>query len=319
MQERSAVCDIQCWLSITIFPRINYSDKITISVIQGENLHVCFDFTPKIIDYFTVDKPTLERHVTNDSQMSSAASSAALNTFSYDNPQALFVLLEEEFVAIDLCSDGWPQYKLPYLYSVHSSAIICTHYVNNVNGRFYERLKAYANLNQDPAELFSDKEWPITLPSPVYQQANNSQSDSTTISTSPTKQQQQQQKNKDLLLTGHEDVSIRFWDVTQMSMTLIYRLKTSDYFQTEANGALLGQDDSAADNQDQMNSGCDSDNWPPFRKVGTFDPYSDDPKLGIQKIFLCAQRELLVVAGTAGQVLVMSLNDQIKDYIVCLL
>ena len=285
-------------------PRINYSDKITISVIQGENLHVCFDFTSKIIDYFTVDKPTLERHT--DSQMSS---NLAVNTFSYDNPQALLVLLEEEFVAIDLCSDGWPQYKLPYLYSVHSSAIICTHYVNNVNGKFYDRLKSYGNQNQDPAELFSDKDWPITLPNP-YQQANNSQQSDNATSTSPTKQNSQQ-KNKDLLLTGHEDGSIRFWDVTQMSMTLIYRLKTSDYFQTEANGALLGQDDSVAD-QDQLNNG-DSDNWPPFRKVGTFDPYSDDPKLGIQKIFLCAQRELLVVAGTAGQVLVMSLNDQIKE------
>lgn len=52
------------------------------------------------------------------------------------------------------------------------------------------------------------------------------------------------------------------------------------------------------------------DNWPPFRKVGTFDPYSDDPKLGVQKIQLCPRRELIVVAGTAGQVLVMSLNEQ---------
>ena len=54
------------------------------------------------------------------------------------------MLLEEEFVAIDLTSEGWPQYKLPYLYSVHSSAIICTHYVNGVSRKFYDSLVAEA-------------------------------------------------------------------------------------------------------------------------------------------------------------------------------
>lgn len=37
-------------------------------------------------------------------------------------------------------------------------------------------------------------------------------------------------------------------------------------------------------------------------QVGSFDPYSDDPRLGIQKIFLCKYSGYLAVAGTAGQV-----------------
>lgn len=254
-------------------PRVNYSDKVTISVIQGENQHICFDFTSKIIDYFTIDKPTLEKP-----------------NLTYDNPQALFVLLEEEFVAIDLTTEGWPQFKLPYLYSVHSSAIICTHYVNNVSKKFYECLKYYGVLSQEPNELFSDKEWPVggCVGSPVLP-AN---------------------KGKDILLTGHEDGTIRFWDVTQMSMTLIYRLKTSDYFQTESTPLDDEQDSSGCDN---THGSSNEDNWPPFRKVGTFDPYSDDPKLGIQKLYLCPVREILVIAGTAGQVLVMNINDQARD------
>ena len=36
--------------------------------------------------------------------------------------------------------------------------------------------------------------------------------------------------------------------------------------------------------------------------MGCFDPYSDDPRLGIQKITLCKYSNKLVVAGTAGQV-----------------
>lgn len=95
-----------------------------------------------------------------------------------------------------------------------------------------------------------------------------------------------------------------------MSMTLIYRLKTSDYFQTDST-PMPGMDDQTTDSAN--GTGADADNWPPFRKVGTFDPYSDDPKLGIQKIFLCPRREIIVVAGTAGQVLIMSLHDQMRD------
>lgn len=43
-------------------------------------------------------------------------------------------------------------------------------------------------------------------------------------------------------------------------------------------------------------------------QVGCFDPYSDDPRLAIRKITLCPEKETFVVAGTAGQVLVMSFN-----------
>jgi lethal(2) giant larvae protein len=260
-------------------PRVNYSDKITISVIQGENSHVCFDFTSKIIDFFTIDRPHSEK-----------TGSTPSTTSLTDNPQALFVLLEEEFVAIDLVSENWPQYRLPYLCSVHSSAIICTHYVNNVSKDFYDRLKSYGTLCQDPSELYSEREWPIK------HHHQSTQNEDTLL---------QQQTSFDLLLTGHEDGSVRFWDVTNMTMTLIYRLKTADYFQT---------DSTPLDDQSGLDSSnLNEDNWPPFRKVGTFDPYSDDPKLGIQKIHLCSMREVLVIAGTAGQVLILSLNDQARD------
>lgn len=40
----------------------------------------------------------------------------------------------------------------------------------------------------------------------------------------------------------------------------------------------------------------------PLLQVGCFDPYSDDPRLGVQKIVLCKYTAKMVVAGTAGQV-----------------
>lgn len=200
-------------------PRVNYSDKITITVIQGEQSHVCFDFTSKIIEFFTIDKPSIEKTTASSTAVSTPNSTST--TIVYDNPQALFVLLEEEFVAIDLVSEGWPQYKLPYLCSVHSSAIICTHYANAVSRSFYDKLVKYGAASNvlEPGEVFSERDWPIG----ATNNHNNSNNALVSASTSD---------KRDLLLTGHEDGSVRFWDVTNMSMTLLYRLKTSDYFQT---------------------------------------------------------------------------------------
>lgn len=48
------------------------------------------------------------------------------------------------------------------------------------------------------------------------------------------------------------------------------------------------------------------DSEPPFRKSGLFDPYSDDPRLAVKKIALCAKTGKLVIAGTAGHIVIGS-------------
>ncbi|KAI3484113.1 hypothetical protein L1887_52907 [Cichorium endivia] len=65
------------------------------------------------------------------------------------------------------------------------------------------------------------------------------------------------------------------------------------------------EDDIAPIDQDE-----DGDEWPPFKKVGIFDPFSDDPRLGIRRVVLCPKTFNLLVAGTAGQVIVFELKDE---------
>ena len=48
-------------------------------------------------------------------------------------------------------------------------------------------------------------------------------------------------------------------------------------------------------------------------QVGTFDPYSDDPRLGIQKITMCPISETLVVGGTAGQVVILQFDREERE------
>uniref|UniRef100_A0A8C5KG69 LLGL scribble cell polarity complex component 2 n=1 Tax=Jaculus jaculus TaxID=51337 RepID=A0A8C5KG69_JACJA len=197
---------------------------------------------------------------------------------AFDDPYALVVLAEEELVVIDLQTVGWPPVQPPYLASLHCSAITCSHHVSNIPLKLWERITAAGSRQNSH---FSTMEWPI---------------DGGTSLAPPPPQ-------RDLLLTGHEDGTVRFWDASGVCLRLLYKLSTVQVFLTDS------------DPNENLNAQGE-DEWPPLRKVGSFDPYSDDPRLGIQKIFLCKYSGYLAVAGTAGQVLVLELNDEAAEHAV---
>lgn len=50
-----------------------------------------------------------------------------------------------------------------------------------------------------------------------------------------------------------------------------------------------------------------------FPQVGFFDPYSDDPRLAVKKLSLCPVSGVLVVAGTAGHIIIAELKQEAKE------
>lgn len=68
--------------------------------------------------------------------------SLSLHSFNigYDDPHSLVLLTEEEIIVIDLTSEGWLTYNLPYLNSIHSSAILSASHVSNVPETFWNKL-----------------------------------------------------------------------------------------------------------------------------------------------------------------------------------
>uniref|UniRef100_A0A8C5A3J4 LLGL scribble cell polarity complex component 1 n=1 Tax=Gadus morhua TaxID=8049 RepID=A0A8C5A3J4_GADMO len=199
----------------------------------------------------------------------------------FDEPSAVVVLLDEELVVVDLHTPGWPTLPTPYLAPLHSSAITCSCHVSSVPPKLWDRvLQAGRAQRQAP--------WPICGGKNLAPSA----------------------KQQELLLTGHEDGTVRFWDASGVALTPIYKLSTAGVFHTDCDPAddPQGPDDDPDDRREE------EDEWPPFRKVGCFDPYSDDPRLGIQKITLCKYSNKLVVAGTAGQVLILALSDERSDH-----
>uniref|UniRef100_A0AAR2KWH1 LLGL scribble cell polarity complex component 2 n=1 Tax=Pygocentrus nattereri TaxID=42514 RepID=A0AAR2KWH1_PYGNA len=194
------------------------------------------------------------------------------------DPNALVVLVEEELVVVDLQTEGWPVIQTPYLVPLHCSAITCSHHVSSIPLKLWERIQAAGKLQN---LHYSRKPWPI----------NGGQN----LAPDP--------PQRDLLLTGHEDGTVRFWDASGVCLYPMYKLSTAMVFHTDA------------DPNDNMNQSTEGE-WPPFRKVGCFDPYSDDPRLGIQKIHLCKYSGYLTVAGTAGQILILEINDEAAEQTV---
>jgi len=63
-----------------------------------------------------------------------------LCTAAVDEPHSLLVLAEEELIAVDLSDDGWPTYSVPYMCSLHNSAVTCVSHVVNVADTLWTKL-----------------------------------------------------------------------------------------------------------------------------------------------------------------------------------
>ncbi|KAL9956887.1 hypothetical protein ACROYT_G038440 [Oculina patagonica] len=252
------------WSDSSVFfsggmPRASYGDRHCVSLIQDANLVEGGDNTPQVAFDFT------SRVVDFFTVKANGA-----------DPAYLVVLCEEELVVIDLTTKeaGFPTFMKPYLVCLHSSPITCSYHSHDCPQSLFDQI-----LNAGKKQLqtdFSSESWPITGGKPLVEGADT----------------------KDLLITGHEDGSINFWDVSQLEMCLIYTLHTGKYFV----GEHEGHESEARDAEEEV--------WPPFKKVGNYCPYSDDPRFAVTKIILSSKAKTLTVAGNGGQVLIFDLSEE---------
>ncbi len=82
-------------------------------------------------------------------------------------------------------------------------------------------------------------------------------------------------------------------------MRLIYELKTANLFVGQEPEVSL---DDFADFK-----------WPPYRKVSSYDPFEDDPRLAVKFIEFCAISKTLCIGGNGGQVITFSFSPLPND------
>lgn len=199
------------------------------------------------------------------------------------------MLTEEELVVIDLTMPDWPQFKLPYLCCLHSSPVTCSQHYTDINSQIFQQI-IDAGLVEDGSMKYSPNTWPINGGVTKFQESGTTGD------------------VFDLLITGHEDGTVRFWNASSVSLKHIYTLHTSKFFQNADDDLMIANIDCDETDLDEGES-----EWPPFKKVGHFDPYSDDPRFAIRKIAFCPATGQLAVGGTAGQIVVLVLKDKPEE------
>ncbi|VUZ52144.1 unnamed protein product, partial [Hymenolepis diminuta] len=199
----------------------------------------------------------------------------------------LLVLCEEEIVAVDLLTPGWPILELPYLNCLHASSITAYGLFTQVDPVFLEGLESIGG-KADAAGRIPKAPGISTRPWPIKGGHETAPSNCNTESLMP---------SNDLLITGHEDGVVKFWRLAAGNCARkIFSLFTGSLFEGEFGPDALGDINRDVD---------EAEPWPPFRRVGLFDPFMDDVRAAVKVIQLVDRT--LVVGGAAGQVSVWQL------------
>ncbi|XP_058248502.1 syntaxin-binding protein 5-like isoform X6 [Hemibagrus wyckioides] len=131
-------------------------------------------------------------------------------------PYAVVVLLEKDFIVVDLTQSNFPIFENPYPMDIHESPVTCTAYFADCPPDIIPVLYSIGAKHKKTG--YSHKEWPVsggtwTLGSQTY---------------------------PEIIITGHADGSIKFWDATAITLQMLYKLKTSKVFE-KAKGSEGGR------------------------------------------------------------------------------
>lgn len=110
-------------------------------------------------------------------------------------------------MVVDIKDDAWPVHSVPYLNSVHASAITCLSHADDVDEDVLKRIVETKHLGNAKV---STNAWPIN----GGQVAN-----------------ERQTPGRELLLTGHEDGSVKIWNCSDVALSHLITVKTNRFFE----------------------------------------------------------------------------------------
>uniref|UniRef100_A0A8C1T504 Syntaxin-binding protein 5-like n=1 Tax=Cyprinus carpio TaxID=7962 RepID=A0A8C1T504_CYPCA len=175
----------------------------------------------------------------------------------FQEPYAVVVLLEKDLVLIDLAQIGYPIFENPYPLSIHESPVTCCEYFADCPAEVIPAL--YSEGSRQKRQGFSKKEWPISG-------GNWGQG---TLSFS------------EMIITGHADGSIKFWDASALMLQVLYKLKTAKVFEK-----------------------------PRSKEEKSSTEIVDEDPFAIQILSWCPESRVLCVAGVSAHVIVYRFSKQ---------
>ncbi|XP_056649490.1 syntaxin-binding protein 5-like isoform X6 [Monodelphis domestica] len=169
----------------------------------------------------------------------------------FQEPYAVVVLLEKDLIVVDLTQSNFPIFENPYPMDIHESPVTCTAYFADCPPDLI--LVLYSIGVKHKKQGYSNKEWPVSggtwnIGAQTY---------------------------PEIIITGHADGSIKFWDASAITLQMLYKLKTSKVFEKQKIGD--GKQTS---------------------EIVEEDPYA------IQMIYWCPESRIFCVAGVSAYVIV---------------
>ncbi|XP_061899205.1 syntaxin-binding protein 5-like isoform X4 [Entelurus aequoreus] len=175
----------------------------------------------------------------------------------FQEPYAVVVLLERDLVVIDLGQIGYPIFENPYPLTIHESPVTCCEYFADCPDELIPAL--YSVGSRQKRQGYSKKEWPI----------------------SGGNWGQGTQSYPEIIITGHADGSIKFWDASALMLQVLYKLKTAKVFER------------ARGKEEKANT-----------EIVEEDPFA------IQTLCWCPESRMLCVAGVSAHVIVYRFSKQ---------
>ncbi|CAG5002767.1 unnamed protein product [Parnassius apollo] len=133
----------------------------------------------------------------------------------YQEPYAIVVLLQNDLVVIDLLSPGYPCFDNPYPMDIHESPVTCCSYFADCPSDLIPAFYSVGRQVNKKVAGFSEKLWPID--GGEWAPASCSYSE--------------------IILTGHADGSVKFWDASAGTLQILYKLKCSKVFERRGGGS----------------------------------------------------------------------------------
>ncbi|KAG5890560.1 hypothetical protein JTB14_028310 [Gonioctena quinquepunctata] len=136
-------------------------------------------------------------------------------------PYAIIALLQNDLVVMDLQTIGFPCLENPYPMDIHESPVTCCSYLADCPADLIPAFYSVGRASALKRSGFSEMDWPInggTWPAHACTYA-------------------------EIIMTGHADGSIKFWDASAGTLQVLYKLKTAKVFEKPKSRSLDSEDD----------------------------------------------------------------------------
>ncbi|KAK6765908.1 hypothetical protein RB195_025679 [Necator americanus] len=254
-------------------PHASYGDRFVVTARQGDRTCV-FDFPSPVIDF--------------------------LLTYGADGYHTCaLVLTENELVCIDLTDRCWRVIPPQQLFPLHASQITTSAHCSHVDEHVWNKMNKLSSDAIRNNRKFSSAPWPLNAKIPI--------SDEGRVVKEATKRQ--------LYLTGHENGTVRVWSAGHAVMNLLFIIDTRTEF--------AGFSDEEKETLEKEQAACDTDtsddefqitgDWPPFKKIGDYDPFCDDAGLSIQRVAFDEKSGHIVIGARAGHVFLYTLEETERE------